>query len=228
MRPFRALSLLVTASLLALVGLPADAAPGKVIVERYTLDGVMAEASWVSEEETPVGTPRVITVVGADATLTSHTAGGRPQREPQVSLVAWAMMVPGEELEDEPVPAEVWAIADHPTFTYDRALSRATLSFDAVAEVFSIDENGEEVPTGETFPVSVTAEWTGVGPLATQRSHDRYTEPGIWVLDRGKAQVRPALAEVVVTSPDGVVFDGTMTEADISKVKAASLAHVRG
>lgn len=219
-------ALLVAAALPAL-SVASGAAPSSPPAERMTFSGVMAQAShWedFDESDPPVGEPLAVAVVGADATLTSHVAGSKPSREPQVHVVAWAMLMPGDGPGADPVPIEVWGATTDGTFTYDKALSQAALSFEATAEVVAIDETtGEEVPTGETFPVSVSAVWDGGGPLLTQRNHSWYTEPGLRVLDHGRSRLRMADAEVTVSTPDGIVFDGTMTEADIGKVKAATL-----
>ena len=192
----------------------------------YAMRGTVAEAYWFTEEEPPAGSPWAIAVIGADAMTRQHTRGTRPARAVEPALVAMAISQPGAEPGEDPVPLELWGTASDATFTAGRRLGSASVRFDTTAQYFSIDpETGEEVPTGETVPLSVHATWTATGPAFHDSMHSRYGTGQFWTIDRGASTSRPATAEVTITGPDGVWFDGPMVDAQIYRARFSSMTH---
>jgi hypothetical protein len=199
--------------------------------ESYTFSGLMADATWFAEdfdEQDPaVGVPRVLAVMGADATAVYRVPGAKPERMPQPAFVAMGLMMPGVEPGDEPYPAELWCESDDFSFTVASDLSSAALEIppcEAMVVVYD-EETGEEAPNGVTVTVSATATWTATGPLESVKSHSRYTYGDSWTMDRTKASMRPAEAHITVTGLPGGLFDETAFEAAIQDVKSASLMH---
>lgn len=201
----------VVLALFAMATVPAGAAP-PAARDSVTFRGTSARAVWMSEEEVPVGVPRIVYVAGfTDATVVRmRSAGSKPQRVGQESVVAMAMMLPATEPGGDLVPAEIWCLAPPATFTIDRALTRAALRYSCEALVVT----GEDEPTGETLPLSVAATWTGVGSLMQQKSVTKGSDETGWWLDRTRSTVRRAVADVTITGPDGVLFAGTIGGSD--------------
>lgn len=217
MRRPRLITALVVCGVSAALAVPAAAAAPRATHDMTTLRGTMAQAKWFSEEEVPVGSPRVVAVVGSNARLVTHVNGSAPTREAQPTLVAMALLLPGEKPGDDPVPGEVWGVAEDDSFVVTRDLSSASVSFECLAEVFTIDPvTGEEVPTGRTIPLSVTATWTAVGPAVRTLLNNRETDDYGWFMEKARVLLRPATATATITGPDGVIFEGTMPEGDIA------------
>lgn len=211
------------AVLLGLLGSPAaavSAAPAKATHESYSFSGAMADAKWSSDEEPAPGTPRVLALMGADATAIHRVPGAKPVREAQPAVLAWA------DSAADGTPREVWCVSDAFTFEVAGDLSVASLRMDCLAEVYVYDPaTGEEVPTGDTFPLSVRGDWNAIGALESQKSHTRYSVGGAWTMDVSRTSMRPALADITVIGPDGVIFDSTALEASLQIVKATTLTH---
>jgi hypothetical protein len=223
----------LVAALAAPIG--ATGAP-KVNHEAYTMTGVIADAMWFADggEEPPeqaqepaVGTPRVVRIMGADATSVYRVPGQRPERMSQPPLIAMGLMMPGVNPGDEPYGAELWCIPEEYTFTVARDLSTAGLEVPScVAEVVVFDEEtGEESPNGVTVTIDVTAEWSATGPAETQKSHSRYVFGSSWTMDISRSTMRPASADIVVTGLPGGTFDETASEARIEDTRFATLMH---
>jgi hypothetical protein len=197
--------------------------------ESYSLSGVLADATWFADDgegqEPAVGEPRVISVNGADATMVHRVPGSRPERIAQPAVLAMGLMMPGAEAGDEPVPAELWCISDDFTFSVAGDLSSAALEIPTCeAEVFTYDEgSGEEVATGETFTLGVSSTWTATGPLESVRSISHYLFDGSFTVDRTRAAMRPASADLTVTGLPGGTLELTAQEAAIQDIKAATL-----
>ena len=216
----------VVLALFTMAAVPAGAAP-PAARDSVTIRGTSALAVWMSqEEEVPVGVPRVVYVAGfTDTTVVRiRSAGSKPQHGVQESLVAMAMELPATEPGGDPVPAEVWCMAPPASFTIDRALTGATLRYSCEALVFT----GEEEPTGETLPLNVSATWTGIGPLIQQKSVMKGSDETGWWLDRTRSTVRQAVADVTITGPEGVLFDGTIggNEQDRSEMADTAEGHL--
>ena len=216
-----------TTALLALstLGVP-SAADARASQESFSLRGVIADAGWYSESEEPeAGEPMAVSVMGSSAVEGHHVAGSRPVRTRLPSVVAMAFGS-SPDGPGEPDIVELWAVAPDATFTAGRRLGSATLHFEAEAEYYRFDpETGEEVSTGETVPVTVHARWTASGPVSTDHLRNRYTQGTMWTIEHGRSTWRPAEAELTVTGPDGTLFDGPMTDAQISRVRGATLRH---
>lgn len=214
----------VVLALFTMATVPAGAAP-PAARDSVTFRGTSALAVWMSEEEVPVGVPRVVYVAGfTDSTVVRmRSAGSKPQRVGQESLVAMAMMLPAAEPGGEPVPAEIWCLAPPATFTIDRALTSAALGYSCEALVFT----GDDEPTDETLPLTVAATWTGVGSLMQQKSVTKGSDETGWWLDRTHSTVRPAVAEVTISGPDGVLFAGTISgeRSEMSDTAEGHLYH---
>jgi hypothetical protein len=168
--------------------------------------------------------PRVIYVEGADAMQTLRVSGSKPVRQEQPSVVAFGTtLVDGN---GDPYPAEVWGLAEDATFTITSDLTEATLAFDCEAIIVIWDPVlGEEVVSDETMPLSVSAHWTGVGDLTSTKTHSKYTEEGLFTIDRGRGTIRPAMVELTLTGPEGVLFDGMMDEGEMTEMTGASMVH---
>jgi hypothetical protein len=220
------------AAVLAVLVMPVSAmGAAQPTQESYRMSGVMADAKWPSGEpvEAPVGTPRVLYVMGADASSTYRAPGQKPQRTPQPPVVAMSLVMPGVG-GAEPYEAELWCVPVHYTFTVAADFSSASLDVpNCVADVTTFDPvTGDDVPTGETVTLSATAKWTATGPLEKQRTHSRYTVGSTWSMDLSVTSMRPATADLTVTGLPGGPFAGTTTEATIQDVKAGSLLHQQG
>lgn len=233
----RGAGLAAVAGLVAALAVPigATGAPN-VNHEAYTMTGVIANAMWFAEggEEPPeevlepaVGTPRVVYVLGADATSVYRMPGQKPERMSQPPLIAMGLMMPGVNPGEDPYPAELWCVPEEYTFTVARDLSSAELEVPScVAEVVVFDEEtGEESPNGVTVTIGATAQWSATGPAEVQKSHSRYTFGSSWTMDISRSTMRPATAEIVVTGLPGGTFDATASEAMIEKIKSATLLH---
>lgn len=224
MKTLRSVLVVVTAALIAAVAAPVTAMPSGASVESYKTDGVVATGFWAAPGEVEVGVPRVIYVQGADATQTMRVTGSKPVRQPQQSGVAFGITL--VDANGDPYMAEVWGFVPDATFTVNSDLSEASLAFDCEAAIVVWDPVlEEEVVTGETLPLSVSVHWVGVGPLTSIKGHNKYTEAGLFTIDRNRGTTRPATVELTLTSPDGVLFEGIMDEGDMSNVRAASMVH---
>lgn len=217
------------AAVLAVLAMPGSAmGAGQPTQESYRMNGVMADAKWPAGEpvEAPVGTPRVLYVMGAKATSTHRAPGEKPQRMAQPPLVAMALTMPGVG-GAEPYEAELWCVPVHYTFTVAKDLSSAALAIPScVADVVTYDpETGEESPTGVTVTIGATARWTATGPLERQHMHSKYTVGTTWTIDMAVTSMRPARADITVTGLPGGPFAGTTAEAMIQRVKAGTLLH---
>ncbi|KAB7741950.1 hypothetical protein GA707_17300 [Nostocoides sp. F2B08] len=221
------------AGLMAILTVPVGAtgAPAPTH-ESYTFSGMMADATWFDEDfdelNPEVGVPRVLAVMGADATAVYRVQGVKPERMPQPAFVAMALMMPGVEPGDEPYQAELWCVSEEFSFTIARDLSTAALEIptcEAMVVVYD-EETGEEMPNGVTVTLSATATWTATGPLENVKSHSRYTYGDSWTMDRTKASMRPAEAHITVTGLPGGLFDETAQEGAIQDVRSASLLHM--
>jgi hypothetical protein len=224
MKVLRSVLAIATAALVAAIAAPVGATPSGASVESYKIDGLTAMGFWGSPGEPDVGMPRVIYVQGADATQASRVSGSRPVRQEQPSVVAFATML--ADGNGDPYPAEVWGLAEDAVFTITSDLTEAGLSFDCDALIVIWDPVlGEEVVSEETMPLSVSAHWTGVGALTSIKNHSKYTEEGLFTIDRNRGTTRPAMVELTLTGPEGVLFDGVMDEGEMSNVTAASMVH---
>ena len=224
---FRGLGVATAVGLLTALALPASAA--RVTHESYTFTGVMADAKWFADEgpEPAVGTPHIVSVMGADAMSVHRLPGAQPERIPQPAVVAMGLMMPGVAPGEDPYPAELWCVSDDFSFTVAGDLSEAALKIPTcTADVVVFDATtGEEVPNGVTVTLSATAQWTATGPLESQKSHSRYTYGQSWTMDISRTSLRPAMATITITGLPGGTFEGTAGEATIQTVKAASLLH---
>lgn len=220
----------VVAGLLATLAVPVSATSApRVTHESFTMSGVLADATWFAEEGTEpgVGVPRVLSVMGADATSVYRVPGSKPERGQQPAFLAMGLLMPGVELGDEPYQAELWCVSEDFTFTVADDLSSAELEIPTCeAQVIVFDEEtGEEGPNGVTVTVSATAEWTATGLLEQQKSHSRYSVGQSWTMDMSRTATRPASADITVTGLPGGTFNGTADEGAIQDVKVASLLH---
>lgn len=224
MKVLRSVLAIATAALVAAIAAPVGAMPSGASVESYKIDGVIAMGSWGSPEEPAVGTPRVIYVQGADAMETSRVSGSKPVRQEQPSVVAFGTTLVDDN--GEPYPAEVWGLAEDAAFTITSDLTEASLAFDCEALILVWDPVlEEEVVSDETMPLSVSAHWTGDGNLTSIKNHSRYTEEGLFTIDRARGTTRPATVELTLTGPNGVLFDGVMEYGEMSDVRGASMVH---
>jgi hypothetical protein len=226
----RRVGLVAAAGLLATLVVPVSATSApRVTHESFTLRGVLADATWFAEEgaEPDVGVPRVLSVMGADATSVYRVPGAKPERGPQPAFLAMGLMMPGVAPGDEPYPAELWCVTEDFAFTVADDLSSAELQIPTCeAEVIVFDEQtGEEGPNGVTVTLSATAEWTGTGSLEQQKSHSRYSFGQSWTMDKSRTSTRPASADITVTGLPGGTFSGTADEGAIQKVRVATLLH---
>jgi hypothetical protein len=217
------------AAVLAVLAMPASASgAGQPTHESYRMSGVLADAKWPAGEpvEAPVGTPRILYVMGAKATSTYRAPGEKPERMAQPPLIAMGLTMPGVD-GAEPYEAELWCTPVHYTFTVAKDLSKAALDIPScVADVFTFDEEtGEESPTGVTVTIGATARWTATGPLERQHMHSKYTVGTTWSIDMAVVSLRPARADLTVTGLPGGPFAGTTAEAMIQRVKAGTLLH---
>lgn len=224
MKVMRSVLAVATAALVAAIAAPVGAVSSGASVESYKIDGLTATGFWGSPEEPAVGTPGVIYVQGADAMGTSRVSGSRPVRQEQPSVVAFGTtLVDGN---GDPYPAEVWGLAEDASFTIASDLTEASLSFDCDALIVIWDPVlEEEVVSDETMPLSVSVHWTGAGDLTSIKNHSKYTEEGLFTIDQGRGTTRPAMVELTLTGPEGVLFDGMMDEGEMSDVRAASMVH---
>lgn len=225
----RRVGLGAVAGLVAVLTMPITAtAAGQATQESYRLSGVMADAKWsVAEGQEPaVGTPRILSVMGANATTVYRAPGQKPQRMAQPPVLAMALMMPGVGGAD-PYQAELWCVPVDYTFTVATDLSSAALDIPTCeADVTTFDpKTGEDTPTGLTVTLSATAQWTATGPLESQRTHSRYTVGDQWTMDMAATSLRPATADITVTGLPGGPFAGTADEATIQDVKVGSLLH---
>lgn len=221
------------AGLLAILAVPVSATGAPTPNhESYTFSGTMAEAMWPAgeggqDQEPAVGVPRVLYLMGADATTVYRAAGTKPERMPQPAVLAMGLMMPGVEAGDEPYPAELWCVSDDFTFTVARDLSAAALEVatcEGMVVVYD-EETGEEAPNGVTVTLSVTSTWTANGPLESVKSHSRYVYGDSWTMDTSRSSMRPATADITVTGLPGGTFEATTQEASIQTVKGATLLH---
>jgi hypothetical protein len=202
MKKLRSLALLASAALVSLLAVPAGAAPTSITQD--TFKGTAAVAQWFGGAE-ELGHPSAFYIMGADGIARSHVTGGKPVRSSPT--IGGAMAIWLQDEAGEPYRAEVWFLPDEWSFSINDTLTAATLSFDCDGLIFTSEEGP---PTG-TLPVSVTATWTGVGPLRTEKSHSTYTDETGWSMDRSNSTVRQATAEVRITGPGDVVyFSGTV------------------
>jgi hypothetical protein len=224
MKGMRSVVVMATAALVAAIAAPVGAVASGASVESYKTDGLIAVGQWMSTEEPGVGSPGVIFVQGADAIETIRISGSKPVRQEQPSLVAFATML--ADGNGDPYPAEVWGLSEDANFTITSDLTEATLAFDCDALVLVWDPVlGEEVPSDETMPLSVSVRWTGDGNLTSIKNHSKYTEDGLFTIDFARGTTRPATVELTLTGPDGVLFDGLMDNGEMSNVRGASMVH---
>jgi hypothetical protein len=191
--------------------------------ESFSFTGIAAEANWRSPEEPAVGEPSVVYVMGADARTMQRVAGSKPVRGAQPAVLAMGLMLPGEN-GAEPFRAELWCVSDAGfTFTYTSALDAASLAMSCTAQVF-VDEPGEPLP-GVSVPLTVQADWTGVGPLYVSRSHTWDSGAGVRTMENVRRTARDATAHLTVTGPDGVLLDTQMDFGQIFDTKGTTLYH---
>ena len=84
-------------------------------------------------------------------------------------------------------------------------------------------ETGMEEPTGMTIPLAVSAQWTAIGPQSTSKSHSKYTQEGMFSIDRAFMTSRGAQVEITISGPDWtfeVVGDG-----QIMDLRAGTITH---
>ena len=229
-RMFRGFGLAAVVGLLTALAIPVSAASAaRVTHESYTLTGVLADATWFAGEgqEPAVGTPRVLTVLGADATSVHRVPGAKPERTSQPAVLAMGVMMPGVAQGDEPYQAELWCVTEDFTFAVADDLSNAELQIPTCqAEVLVFDPaTGEEVPNGVIVAIAATVQWTATAPLESQKSHSRYSFGQSWTMDMSRTSMRPASADITVTGLPGGRFAETAQEATIQTVKVATLAH---
>lgn len=229
-RMLRGLGLAAVVGLITALALPASAASAaRVTHESYTLTGVMSDAIWFAAEgpEPAVGTPRVLSVMGADAMSVHRVPGTKPESMPQPAVLAIGLMMPGVADGDDPYQAELWCAAEDFTFTVADDLSDAALQIPTCeADVVVFDpETGEEAPNGVTVTLAAAVRWTATGPLESQKSHSRYTFGESWTMDMSRTSMRPAMAEITITGLPGGTFDGTSQEGTVQTLKVASLLH---
>lgn len=226
-RIVRALGVAVAVGLMTALTLPASAA--RVTHESHTLTGVMADAKWFSAEgqEPAVGAPRVLSVMGADATAVHRVPGAKPEIMPQPAVLAIGLTMPGVAPGEDPYPAELWCATEDFSFTVAGDLSDAALHIPTcTAEVYTVDPNtGEETPNGVTVTLAASVHWTATGALESQKSHSRYTFGDSWTMDTSRTSLRPAMASITITGLPGGTFDDTTEEATVQTVKVASLLH---
>jgi hypothetical protein len=124
---FRGLGVAAVAGLLTALALPASAA--RVTHESYTFSGTMADAKWfvADGQEPDVGTPRILSITGADAMSVHRVPGAKPERTPQPAVLAMALTMPGTTPGDDPYPAELWCVTESASFTVAGDLSEAAL-----------------------------------------------------------------------------------------------------
>jgi hypothetical protein len=215
---------LAAVALLAAVAVPAAGVPtAGVSHESFRIEGVLADGSWFSEAEVPVGEPQVVGVFGADAMETMRVKGSKPMAQPMASGAAFATMLLDPDT-GEPFLAEVWALAESSDFSVADDLSEATLEFAADAEVFRIDpETGMEEPTGMTIPLAVSAQWTAIGPQSTSKSHSKYTQEGMFGIDRAFMTSRGAQVAITISGPDWT-FE-VVGEGQIMDLRAGTITH---
>jgi hypothetical protein len=225
MKGFKSVVVMATAALVAAIAAPVGAIPSGATVESYKIDGMIATGQWGDPGEPEVGMPRAIYVQGADAIATHRVSGSKPVREQQQSGVAFATtLLDGN---GDPYFAEVWGFVDDAEFTISSDLTAASMSFDCDALIVIWDPVlGEEVVSEETMPLSVMATWTGDGTLTSIKDHSKYTEEGLFSIDRAHGTTRPATVELTLTGPGGVLFDGTMDYGEMSDVTGASMVHM--
>ena len=225
-RLFRGVGLAAAVLLLTALAAPASAAPGTP--ESYSMTGVTADARFGGMDQEPaVGSPRVLYVMGADATSVHRVPGVKPERLPQPAVLAIGLMMPGVALGDEPYMAELWCVTDAFTFTVADDLSSAALQIPTcVAEVMVADPNtGEEVPNGVTVTLSATVQWAATGPLESQVTHSRYSADGSWTMDAIRTSMRPATADITLTGLPGGTYVDTTSEATLQTLKNSTLIH---
>lgn len=218
------------AGLLAILAVPVGATGAPTPNhETSTINGVLADATWFGDEaqEPAVGVPRVLAVMGADATMTHRVPGQKPERTSQPAVVAMALLMPGIQAGDEPYQAELWCASDDFTFTVAADLSSAFLDVppcEAMVVVYD-EQTGEEAPNGVTVTLSASATWTATGPLESVKSHSRYLYDGSWTMDLTRASTRPATADITVIGLPGGPLVVTSQEGAIQNVKAGSMMH---
>ena len=149
------------AGLLALLAVPVGATGAPTPNhETSTINGVLADATWFGDEaqEPAVGVPRVLAVMGADATMTHRVPGQKPERTSQPAVVAMALLMPGIQAGDEPYQAELWCASDDFTFTVAADLSSAFLDVPPCeAMVVVYDEQTGELPNRGSIVTSQSA-----------------------------------------------------------------------
>lgn len=222
MRPLRVIGAAAAAVLVAAVAIPATASPPSTYHEHFSFSGTIAQADWFSEDEPEVGEIGSVFVMGADATQVVRVARSKPVRSAQPSIVAMSMRVS----EEESGWAELWCVSEDADFVIADDLTEATLALECTGQFVVYDpETGEEIPTGETLDLTVSASWAGIGELFRQKSHSRDSFDGDWSMYRSRATVRDATAEVTITSPEETLFEGAMMWAQMLDVRDAGLFH---
>lgn len=227
MKGYRNMVLLAAAGLVASLAAPVGAAPtGGIMHETYSSTGSAARGDWSTQDDVAVGMPRVLYVSGADATRTYRTKGSKPVTEAEPALFAYGTTMKDPDT-DQLYPAEVWAIPAEADFWLADDLSAATLEFEAEGIVVLYDEaTGQEAPTDQTVPLSVSARWTGAGPLTTSKTHSKYTDGQFVTIDRSKATTRQAVVELTVVRGDGVtLFDGVLEYGEMSEGTFSTTLH---
>jgi len=74
-------------------------------------------------------------------------------------------------------------------------------------------------------PLTVQAEWTGVGPLYVSRSHTSDIVAGALTMENVRRTARDATAHLTVTGTDGVLVDTQMDFGQIYDTKGTTLSH---
>lgn len=227
MRGMRGVVALAAAALIAAVAAPAGAATSSGATNQsYRVTGQMAEGFWSTEGEDPgVGLPRNIAVMAALATETFREKGSKPTTQPMISLVAYSTTFVDPTTGDT-YGAEVWAVATPADVTIASDLSSATLSFhtDEAVIVGWDPVTEQEVELG-TMPLTVSVQWTGVGPLTSTKTHDKFTEDGVFSITNATETTRSATAEFTLTWDDGTHVDGVINDGMLRDVRAADFLH---
>lgn len=84
------------------------------------------------------------------------------------------------------------------------------MSCDAEAYLGEGDE-----PSGQTMPLQVSASWTGAGALVSHKGVTQTRGDGWRTLERTNFKQRPAMAMVRIVGPDGVLFEGPVSNDDM-------------
>lgn len=206
--------ILAAAGLALATALPATAAPvGPVQSQRVA--GTAAMADWASEAELAPGEVSSVTVKALNLVATTHTPGGKPVTEALPSQVEVWWFGP-ERAACQSDGAQVAVASD---------LTTASGSFTCLAAVERWDPDTESMlPTGRTVQLSVTADWSSWSGISREQSRFRYSDGSTWSSDRGRTSLREASADLLITGPDGVIFQGAPSFAQILQTSGATLS----